>query len=377
MSNNLFQDYTNLEFKRLQIMNEKSEIINKELMPKISDEVLLKAYKFMCLSRTQEEIQTKISEGGKNLNFLASSGQEAIEVAYAIQLRKGIDWLVPGYRNNAAWITAGLPIENIYLYWLGNEKGNKVPEDINVLPPNIPIGTQYSHATGIAFAEKFKKSDAVVITTTGDGGSSEGEVYEAMNFASIHKLPVIFFIENNQWSLTTPRYKASATNNLAIRGIGVGIPSIQVDGNDFFSVYKAVEIAIERAKKGEGPSLIEAITYRRFSHSASDIKKDYINEELHPDLKKTYVEIEKEWLDKDPIERLKKYLINNKKWDEKKQKSLDEVNTKLVEDGIAKAIEIKETKLEEIFEYTYASLTPQLKEQLKEAQEYFAKRGKK
>lgn len=360
----MFSDYSDLKFEVFQIMNEKSEIVKPDLMPKISDELLLKAYRFMCLSRKQEEIQTEISEGGKNLNFLASAGQEATEVGYAIHLRKGIDWLVPAYRNNAAWITAGFPIENIYLYWLGNEAGSKVPEDINVLPVNIPIGTQYSHATGIAFAEKFKQSDGIVITTIGDGGTSEGEVYEAMNFAAIHKLPVIFMVENNQWSLTTPRKKASATASLAIRGVGVGIASAQVDGNDFFAVYAMVEKAIARAKAGEGPTFIEAITYRRFAHSASDIKKDYYDPQL-----------EAEWLKKDPLDRLRNYLIANKKWDETKQKQLDVENEVLIRNEINNAMNKKDTKLADIFQYTYAKMTPQLEEQLAEAQAYFAKEG--
>lgn len=361
----MFNSYEDLKFEVFQILNEEGEIINPKQLPKIDNEILIRAYKFMCLSRKQEEIQFKISDGGKNLNFLPSTGQEATEVGYAIHLRKGKDWFVPAYRNNAAWITAGYPIESIYLYWLGNEIGSKVPDDINVLPVNIPIGTQYSHAAGIAFAEKYKKGDGVVITTIGDGGTSEGEVYEAMNFAGIHQLPVIFMIENNQWSLTTPRTKATFAKTLAQKGIAVGIPSAQVDGNDFLAVYTMVQKAIENAKAGKGPTVIEAITYRRMAHSASDIKGDYVIGD--------YLKIEEQWLKKDPIDRLKKYLIKLKIWDSKKQSQLDEEHTNLVNNEIKKAISKKDVALEDIFKYTYSEMTPQLKEQLLEAQEYFTK----
>lgn len=356
----MFVNYSKLKFDVFQIMNEAGKIVKPEKMPQLAPDELLKAYHFMCLSRQQEEIQTKISDGGKNLNFLASAGQEAIEVAYAMQVQPGIDWLVLAYRNNAAWITAGVPIENIYLYWLGNEFGSKMPTGINVLPVNIPIGTQYSHAVGIAFAEKFKKNPGVVITTIGDGGTSEGEVYEAMNFAALHKLPVVFIVENNQWSLTTPRQRASVTTSLAIRGVGMGIDSIQVDGNDFFASYVVVAAAIERAKSGLGPTFIEAITYRRFAHSASDIKKDYYDATL-----------EAAWLKKDPLDRMRNYLISNKLWNLEQEAALIAENEKMIYAAIERAETNKATQLKDIFQYTYQEMPLYLQEQLQAAQEYF------
>lgn len=201
-----------------------------------------------------EKGQVKLVNGipkviGKVINFLSSKGQEGVEVAYASCLRPGIDWLVPAYRNNAAWITAGYPVEKVIQYWLGNEMGSQMPKGVNILPVNIPIATQYSHATGIAFAEKYKKDKGIVITTIGDGGTSEGEFSEAINFAAIHKLAVVFFVENNQWSLDTPTAKATMSPTFAQKGTAFGVPNIRVDGNDFFAVYYATQEAIERAKK--------------------------------------------------------------------------------------------------------------------------------
>lgn len=380
------EKFDNPQKEIFQILSEKQKI-NKDYidyLKKFDNKILLQAYELMCLSRLQEKLQmemnyekdengnVKLYNGqpkvlGKIINFLSSTGQEATEVGYAINIRKGIDWLVPAYRNNAAWITAGYPIEKVVQYWLGNEAGSHMPEGINILPVNIPIASQYSHAAGIALASKYQNQKAVTFTTIGDGGTSEGEFFEAINFATIHSLPVVFFVENNQWSLDTPTAKATKSPTFAQKGTAVGMPNIRVDGNDFFAVYHATNEAIERAKVGKGPSLIEAVTYRQNPHSAFDIKKDYFNE-------KDY-EVEKEWLKKDPIERIKTYLENNKLWDENKEKQLYEKNYKKVSDAIKWAQDNSAVSIDEIFDYTYEKLSPQLQEQKAEAKLYFNSKG--
>lgn len=376
------EKFDNPQKEIFQILNEKQEI-NPDYanyLKKFDPKVLLQAYQWMTLSRLQEKMQMEMNyvrddsgqvvlvNGqpkliGKVINFLGSSGQEATEVGYAINIRKGLDWLVPAYRNNAAWITAGYPIEKIIQYWLGNEMGSQIPADLKILPVNIPIGTQYSHAAGLALAEKYQKGKGVIFTTIGDGGTSEGEFFEAMNFAAIHKLPVVFFIENNQWSLDTPTRKATMSPTFAQKGTAVGIPNIRVDGNDFFAVYHATNVAIERAKNGVGPSLIEALTYRQLSHSAFDIKKDYFTEADYQN--------EQEWLKKDPIIRLKAYLEKNKLWDEAKERALLASHTKKVSEAIAWAHANSAVPIDEIFDYTYENLTPKLAEQKAEAKSYF------
>ncbi|MBE4703990.1 thiamine pyrophosphate-dependent enzyme [Spiroplasma platyhelix] len=376
------EKFDNPQKEVFQILNEKQEVNPDyaDYLKKFDAKILLQAYQWMTLSRLQEKMQLEMNYAkddkgqpilingqpkvmGKVINFLGSSGQEATEVGYAINIRKGIDWLVPAYRNNAAWITAGYPIEKIIQYWLGNEMGSQIPKGINILPVNIPIGTQYSHAAGIALAEKYKKGKGVIFTTIGDGGTSEGEFFEAMNFAALHKLPIVFFIENNQWSLDTPTTKATMSPTFAQKGTAVGIPNIRVDGNDFFSVYHVTNTAIERAKNHQGPSLIEAVTYRQLSHSAFDIKKDYFTEE---DFKN-----EQEWFKKDPIIRMKTYLEKNKLWDEAKEKELVSANTKKINEAIAWAQKNSAVPIDEIFDYTYEKLTPKLAEQKAEAKSYF------
>ncbi|MBP1525577.1 MAG: pyruvate dehydrogenase (acetyl-transferring) E1 component subunit alpha [Spiroplasma ixodetis] len=382
------EKFDNPQKEIFQILNEKGAINPNfvDYLKKFDSKVLLKAYENMCFSRIQEQMQmelnyekdekgqVKLVNGipkviGKVINFLSSKGQEGVEVAYASCLRPGIDWLVPAYRNNAAWITAGYPVEKVIQYWLGNEMGSQMPKGVNILPVNIPIATQYSHATGIAFAEKYKKDKGIVITTIGDGGTSEGEFSEAINFAAIHKLSVVFFVENNQWSLDTPTAKATMSRTFAQKGTAFGVPNIRVDGNDFFAVYYATQEAIERAKKGKGPSLIEAVTYRQNAHSAFDIKKDYFSAEDY--------KIEQEWLKKDPIDRIREYLKSIKLWDDNKQAELDKKITKKVNDAITWALKNESVSIDEIFDYTYEKLTPQLIEQKAEAKVFFNEGEKK
>lgn len=376
------EKFDNPQTEIFQILNEKGTINSQfiDYLKKFDTKLLLKAYENMCFSRIQEQMQmelnyekdengkVKIVNGlpkviGKVINFLSSKGQEGVEVAYASCLRPGIDWLVPAYRNNAAWITAGYPVSKVIQYWLGNEMGSQMPKGVNILPINIPIATQYSHAAGIAYAEKYKKGKGIVITTIGDGGTSEGEFAEAINFAAIHKLPVIFFVENNQWSLDTPTAKATMSPTFSQKASAYGVPNIRVDGNDFFAVYYVTQTAIERAKNNNGPSLIEAVTYRQNAHSAFDIKKDYFSAEDY--------KIEQQWLQKDPIDRIREYLIKIKLWDDKKEEALKAAITKQVKDAIDWALKNEKVTIDEIFDYTYEKLTPQLAEQKAEAKAFF------
>ena len=376
------EKFDNPQTEIFQILNEKGTINSQfiDYLKKFDTKLLLKAYEDMCFSRIQEQMQmelnyekdengkVKIFNGlpkviGKVINFLSSKGQEGVEVAYASCLRPGIDWLVPAYRNNAAWITAGYPVSKVIQYWLGNEMGSQMPKGVNILPINIPIATQYSHAAGIAYAEKYKKGKGIVITTIGDGGTSEGEFAEAINFAAIHKLPVIFFVENNQWSLDTPTAKATMSPTFSQKASAYSVPNIRVDGNDFFAVYYVTQTAIERAKNNNGPSLIEAVTYRQNAHSAFDIKKDYFSAEDY--------KIEQQWLQKDPIDRIREYLIKIKLWDDKKEETLKAAITKQVKDAIDWALKNEKVTIDEIFDYTYEKLTPQLAEQKAEAKAFF------
>ncbi|WP_025250791.1 pyruvate dehydrogenase (acetyl-transferring) E1 component subunit alpha [Spiroplasma sabaudiense] len=360
-----FEKYDSFKNQRVEILNEEGNVIHEELRSKeLTDEKVLEAYKIMNLSRNQDDYQNKMQRLGKMLSFLSSTGQEATEVGYAMQVKKGADWFVGAYRNNAAWLTAGIPMRNIMLYWAGNETGNIAPEGINVLPVNIPIATQYSQASGIAFAEKYKKTKNVVLTTTGDGGTSEGEFYEAMNFAKLHEVPCVFMVENNKWAISTPRSKATKALNFAIKGVSVGIRNVIVDGNDLFAVYSVVEEAIKLAREGKGPSLIEFDTYRLGAHSSSDDPKVYRPEKEF-----------QEALTRDPLIRTKKYLISKKIWSDDLQKKLDLEQQEFIKKEFEWVLANNKVELEDIFKYNFETMPDLLKEQYEEAKAHFDKHG--
>jgi pyruvate dehydrogenase E1 component alpha subunit len=264
------------------------------------------------------------------------------------------DWISPAFREHAAMLYHNVPLENIYLYWFGNERGSRVPDDVNVLPVNIPIGSQYGHASGLAYASKvLKNNKQIAVTYIGDGGTSHGEFYEGLNFAATYDAPMIGIIQNNQWAISTPRRKATKAETLAQKAVAVGVPGIQVDGNDVLAMYAVVKEAAERARKGEGPTLIEAFTYRLGPHTTSDDPTIYRKNE----------EVE-EWKKKDPLIRFKVYMETKGLWDDAKEAKLDEELEAYVKTTFEKVEkEGPIVTIDEVFDYTYATLTDELKEQ--------------
>ncbi|WP_342268425.1 thiamine pyrophosphate-dependent dehydrogenase E1 component subunit alpha [Spiroplasma endosymbiont of Aspidapion aeneum] len=355
-------NYDPLKNQRVEIMDKDGVIVDQKLFTGIDDKFILESYKLMNLSRTQDIYQNKVQRQGRILSFLSSTGQEACEVAYIKALNMKTDHFLSGYRNNAAWLACGQEVKNIMLYWMGNEMGGRTPDGVNCLPPNIVIGTQYSQAAGMAFAEKFLKRKGVVLTTTGDGGMSEGETYESMNFAKLHNVPCVFVCENNKWAISTPTAEQTKTVNIAVKAVASAIPSIKVDGNDFVASYLVTKEIVDWVRAGNGPAFIEYDTYRLGAHSSSD----------SPDIYRPKGEFEKMQAF-DPLVRLKKYLITKKVWSDKQQEKLDNEQLEFVAKQFTWAETNKNYPLEDIFKYQYSELTDNLKEQQKEASEFFKK----
>jgi pyruvate dehydrogenase E1 component alpha subunit len=287
------------------------------------------------------------------LTFAPVQGQEAAQIGTMAALDKN-DWISPAFREHAAMLYHNVPLENIYLYWFGNERGSRVPDDVNVLPVNIPIGSQFGHASGLAYASKLLKNNKqVAVTYIGDGGTSHGEFYEGLNFAASFDAPMIGIIQNNQWAISTPRRKATKADTLAQKAVAVGIPGIQVDGNDVLAMYAVVKEAAERARKGEGPTLIEAFTYRLGPHTTSDDPTIYRKNE----------EVE-EWKKKDPLIRFKVYMESKGLLDDAKEAKLDEELEAIVKATFEKVEkEGPIVAVDEVFDFTYETLTDELKEQ--------------
>lgn len=358
-----FEDYNPLEEKHYSILDMNGEIVNEKDLPDLSDEQLLYLYKTMLYTRVIDEKALSYQRQGRMLTYAPNTGQEAAQVGSAYAMEKG-DWLAPSFRELGALLVRGVPLEKTYLYWYGNEWGSHQDEDLRVLPTAVPIASQYQHAAGLGMSINIKGEKDAVVTYVGDGGTSHGDFHEALNYAGVFKAPVVFIIQNNQYAISMSRGKQTASKTLAQKAIAYGMPGIVVDGNDIFAMYSATKAALERAKRGEGPTLIEAYTYRLGAHTTSDDPTKYRED----------AEVE-EWRVKDPILRFKKYLLDKnlitEEWEEETKKELESKISTIFEE-----IEVSsDTEIEDIFKYQYEEMPPQLEEQLNEYQE-FLKGGK-
>ena len=336
----------------LSILDENA-VLDKELAKDtLTDEQVLDYYQFMLVCRHMDEIAFKLQRSGRMGTYPQNKGQEAAAVGVAAAAKKGVDWLVPCYRENAALWMHGLPMHFILLHWMGDERGNKIPEGVCQLPLCIPIGTQMLHATGIAWAFKMRKEAKVTITFFGDGATSEGDFHEAMNFASAFQTPTVFICQNNQWAISTPREQQMNSETLAQKAIAYGMPSVQVDGNDLFAVFKAAREAIERARAGGGPSFIECVTYRLADHTTADDARRYRDSK----------EVEA-WMGKDPLIRLRKYLTDKGLWNDEQQAAAQSRAEAIVAEVVKTAEGIEKPTTDDIFDYTFATLPAELERQ--------------
>ncbi|MBE0700957.1 MAG: pyruvate dehydrogenase (acetyl-transferring) E1 component subunit alpha [Acholeplasmataceae bacterium] len=360
----LFKNYDPLKKKQLSILDWKGKIVAPDLEPELDKKTLLKMYKTMALGRVADIKALQYQRQGRMLTYAPNRGQEAAQVGAVAAMDKQ-DWLSPAFRELNAMLYLGVTLEQIYLYWYGNEWGNHFNDGIKVLPVNVIIGSQINHAAGLAYASKILKKNEVALATIGDGGTSHGEFYEGLNFAASYDAPLVVVIQNNQYAISTPRKKATKAETLAQKAVAFGIPGIQVDGNDVLAMYVATKYAFDYARSGKGPVLIEAVTYRLGPHTTSD----------DPTIYRKDSEV-KEWEAKEPMIRFKKYLIDKGYWSEAEDKKLEEENNAFVGETFKKVEAEGSTTLEDVFKYTYAEMTPQLKEQYETHKKFLAEGGK-
>ncbi len=336
----------------LQILDEEGRLDEKLARDTLTDEQVLFLYQQMLTGRCLDEIAFKLQRSGRMHTYPQNKGQEAAALGSGFAMRKGIDFLVPCYRENAALFLHGLPMKNVLIYWAGDERGNIIPEGVQVAPIAVPIGTQMLHATGIAWAYKLRKEDRVVITYFGDGATSEGDFHEAMNFATTFNVPCIFFCQNNHWAISVPREQQTASETVAQKGLAYGAQCIQVDGNDLFAVYKATLVARERARAGGGVTLIEAITYRLGDHTTADDARRYRETEE--------VEV---WKAKDPLIRTRKYLQGKGLWDDARQGAAEEQAKAIVDRVVDEVLNIPAPSPSEFFDHMYSEIPEELRRQ--------------
>ena len=310
----------------------------------LSTEELLTGYRALRRARTFDERVIILQRQGRLGVFPPFRGQEASQVGIAMALRKS-DWLVPSYRETAAAIAFGMPLANLILSWRADPAGWRIPDDVNMIQFYIPIATQIPQAAGIAHAQRIKGTDNIVAAFIGDGGTSEGDFHEGLNFASVFDAPVIFMVQNNGWAISVPTSKQMKVQRVALKAQGYGIPGVVVDGNDLVAVWSVAKEAAERARRGEGPTLIEAITYRIAPHTSSDDPSRYRTEEETA-----------AWEKRDPILRMRGLLNHLGLWDEEKERGLTgELEAEFLA-AVEEADRAPEPKPWEIVEQVYAEM---------------------
>jgi len=334
----------------LQIMDEEGNV-NEKIKPNVTDKELISWYTTMVLARRVDEKMLSLQRQGRMATFAQVKGQEACQVP-AVAALQNDDWIVQAFRETAVMLARGVPAHSIMSYYGGNEQGSVFPKNTNMLPVAIPVASQLLHGMGIAWGMKLKKEKKVTLTYFSDGATSEGDFHEALNFAAVFKVPAIFLCQNNQWAISVPRARQTASQTIAQKAIAYDIEGLQIDGNDVFAVYHTIKYAAEKARKGLGPTLIEAYTYRLGDHTTSDDARHYRSEE----------ELQL-WQKKDPLLRLQKYMFKKGLWNKEKETQL----LKDIDIQIEKEVHIYETTplpdVGDMFKYTYKELTPELKEQ--------------
>ncbi len=312
---------------------------------------LLRCYHYMVLARQFDTKAIALQRTGQLGTYASLLGSEGIDVPVALSMKPS-DVLVPYYRNHACQIIRGMPLEEAFLYWGGDERGNSSDQMGEDFPNAVPIATQSLHACGVASAFKIRNQKRAAVTFIGDGGTSKGDFMEALNVAGVWQLPVVFIINNNQWAISIPRQIQSAAAQLADKAVAAGIPGIQVDGNDPIAMHEAINNALNRAYEGKGATLIEAISYRLGDHTTADDATRYRSND----------ELKAAW-ERDPIKRLRNFLALQNFWDESKEQALLQETHQLVQEAANKYIEISPQKIDSIFDYLYAEPNNQLIEQ--------------
>ena len=310
-----------------QVMDEAGDI-DQSLFPKdLDDKKILDMYKLMVLGRAMDAKALSLQRQGRIATYAPTLGEEATQVGSAMALGKN-DYFVPNFRQQIVYLSRGFPMDGLFLGFRGYEEGNMIPKGMHAVPWAVPVASQMQHAAGIAFAQKYMNTGAAVIGFVGDGGTSEGDFYESLNFAGVTKSPLVAIIENNQWAISVPRAKQTAAQTLAQKAIAAGIPGVQVDGNDVIGVYKVVRDALANAKNG--PTLVECITYRMSLHTTADDPTKYRPQE----------EVDA-WKKRDPIARVRTYLTKKGLWDDAKEQALSEQDLKTIDAAVDKAESFK------------------------------------
>ena len=334
----------------LQVLSEAGQA-DPKLDPKLDAEQLRELYEWMVLAREADQRMLKLQRQGRMGTFPLCTGQEAAACASAFAMAEQ-DWFVGSYREIGGRLVRGQSLVQYYKYWNGYEEGNCQEPKLPMLPVQAVIAAQLLHAVGVAYALKLRGEQACVVAYCGDGATSQGDFHEALNFAAVWNVPVVFICINNQWAISQPREGQTRAQTIAQKAIAYGFEGIQVDGNDALAVYRATDAALERARSGGGPTLIEAMTYRLLMHTTADDPRRYRSE----------IDVQG-WWERDPIPRLRTYLELRGTWDEAREAALlERVKTK-VEESVRVFESDTLFKADAPFDHIYGTADPEIERQ--------------
>ena len=321
-------------------------------------ELLRRLYRAMNRTRVFDSKAIALQRTGKLGTFASALGQEAIGVGFGAAM-KPYDVLAPSYRDHGAQFLRGVTMTEILRYWGGDERGSDFEAAKSDFPICVPVATQVAHAVGAAYAFRLRAEKRVAVTFVGDGGSGNGGFYEALNMAGVWKAPLVVVINNNGWAISTPRAISTAAESLAQKAIAAGVPGRQVDGNDVLAVHVAACEAIEKARDGGGPTVVEAISYRLGDHTTADDATRYRDPE---DSKAAWT--------REPISRLRSYLAAKGFWDREQETALLEQCREEVESEVARYLSTPAQTCDAMFEHLYATLPSSMQSQLEEARRF-------
>jgi 2-oxoisovalerate dehydrogenase E1 component alpha subunit len=328
------------------ILDENGKVKDKEAKLKITHDLAKEFYQHMIRIRTFDRKAISLQRQGRIGTYAPFEGQEACQVGSALALSEN-DWLFPTYRDHGAAMTFGHSLRNILLFWNGRNEGCIPPNGKKIFPPGIPIATQIPHAAGAAYAEKRKGTQNAAIVYFGDGATSEGDFHEGINFASVMKAPVVLFNQNNGYAISVPIEKQMSSKTIAQKALAYDIPGIRIDGNDIFAVYIETKKALDRARKGLGPTLIEAVTWRYGAHTTADDPSKYRDQKASQDRRHKF----------DPLLRLENYLKNEGIFDEDWAKKIENAAQQEIDAAVLEMEEFPAASPADIFDHVFEKPT--------------------
>ncbi len=332
--------------------------VDESAIKEISESEINNMYRLMVFTRLWNSKALSLQRQGRLGTLASVRGQEASNVGMGLALGPK-DWFCPAFREYGAFFAKGADPVTMFQHWGGDDRGAKPPEDSRVLPVCITVGSHLCHAAGIAWGAKIRGERIAVLSSSGDGSTSQGDFHESLNFAGVFKLPVVFAIQNNHWAISVPVEHQTATETLSEKACAYNIEGARVDGNDVFAVYLTLKRMLDKARSDFQPSLVELVTYRVDDHTTSDDASRYRKEEILAP-----------WREKDPIDRMRKYLMAERGWDDKKEEQLVTECTDEIEQAVRDFEALEPAHPTHIFDYEYAEMPWHLREQKEEMLEH-------